>query len=74
VHKPLEANDGTRAMLGALLVSLLVTLGVDLLLAPDLAALGVALGFLLGALCYVGLTSILNVRVIRSAETSEASQ
>jgi O-antigen/teichoic acid export membrane protein len=74
VHKPLEANDGTRAMLGALLVSLLVTLGVDLLLAPNLAALGVALGFLLGALCYVGLTSILNVRIIRSAETSEASQ
>jgi ABC-type cobalamin transport system permease subunit len=68
LHKPLEASGRTLTMLGALIASLLVTLTADLLLAPRLELLGVALGFMSGALCYAGLVAVLNVRVLRPAE------
>jgi O-antigen/teichoic acid export membrane protein len=68
LHKPLEASGRTLTMLGALIGSLLVTLTADLLLAPRLGLLGVALGFMSGALCYAGLVAVLNVRVLRPAE------
>lgn len=70
-HKPLEAAGRTKVMLAALLVSLLVTVGADLLLAPRLEVLGIALGFMVGALSYVGLVSLLDVGVLRAAQLED---
>jgi len=72
VHKPLEASNRTATMLGALLVSLVATATLDLLLAPRLAELGVAVAFAAGAGVYIALVLVLNARILRAEKRTVA--
>jgi O-antigen/teichoic acid export membrane protein len=67
VHKPLEAADQTRLMLLALVISILVTVGLDMAFAGTGGAPAVAAGFTAGALTYVVLAGLLDLRVLRPA-------
>jgi O-antigen/teichoic acid export membrane protein len=72
VHKPLEATNRTGTMLGALVVSLLVTGTLDLILAPRLAELGVAVAFAAGAGVYITLVLAFDAQVFRAQRRQAA--
>jgi O-antigen/teichoic acid export membrane protein len=65
-HKPLEAMNRTRLMMGTLVFCVALTLGLGMLLAPFLAELGVAVASATGAAAYVIAVVLLARKILKA--------